>query len=880
MCTNIRMTHFLNNFLIPKSDFFLTAVLLLAITVPSIGADATPQRITQSPAEARDVFARNHPKSADAQKTLGDAYAKGEGVAQNDRIAVDWYRKAALQGLASAQSALGGMLFNGRGARRDAKEAAVWIRKAAEQGYAVAQFNLGALYLDGRGVAYDPNQGIVWQRRAAEQGLRIAQYALGRHYYNANRFTGVDEASGSVWYMKAADQGDINAQYIVGSMIGFPIEAQADEFEAGAVWYRKAADLELANARFDFGVRLKETPTTWEESIGWLYGTILQGLKVAQYTSRRYYFDLIRNHITNSEPTSAWYKNAMRAGADERAQASKNRPQAEIWYRKAAEGGLANAQFDLGEHLAGKRATYLESVEWLRKAAFQGHPKAQVSLGRVYLLGELEFGAIPRDYKQALEWLGKAAKNGEFEARKMLWQIHDLAHGVKPRENLGVINPQTPLERSYALRVGDALKEPKTAYLDDTKLNAPILDDDFDNGRCVPFDENQTTDWYRRAAERGDASAQYDLGVIYSNGLGVPEDHRAAVEWVRRAAASGDANAEAILGDFYRYGREPRDLRLALAWYQKAALQDNAKAQYELGSLFLDQKKDPKKSFAWYLKAAKDGHVDAAREVAELYDGAGEGTTDFTPTDIKEAIKWYTVAADNGNVEAQEALTNHYRDGNGVSKDMRLAIGWWEKASMHGSASATEILGDLYAHGVDATRDETKALNYYLTASTQGANHVGPRIADMYATLHDDAQEFSWRKAAATSPSAWAEDKTRFGDLYAIGRGVAQDYRTAAQWYRQAAASGNTGAQFSLAVQYSMGQGVAKDSVAAYFLFTLAADGGEFRDANSASHFFGFEPAIKSRDALAATMSPEEIAQGEALVRQWKLEQPLPTRVQ
>ena len=47
----------------------------------------------------------------------------------------------------------------------------------------------------------------------------------------------------------------------------------------------------------------------------------------------------------------------------------------------------------------------------------------------------------------------------------------------------------------------------------------------------------------KRLAEQGDASAQYNLGVMYSFGRGVPENYAEAVRWWRLAAEQGYAEA-------------------------------------------------------------------------------------------------------------------------------------------------------------------------------------------------------------------------------------------------------------------------------------------------------------------------------------------------
>ena len=72
-------------------------------------------------------------------------YYKGEGVPQDYKEAVKWWRKAAEQGDAEAQSNLGEMYYKGEGVPQDYKEAIKWFRKAAEQGHTWAQYNLTKL---------------------------------------------------------------------------------------------------------------------------------------------------------------------------------------------------------------------------------------------------------------------------------------------------------------------------------------------------------------------------------------------------------------------------------------------------------------------------------------------------------------------------------------------------------------------------------------------------------------------------------------------------------------------------------------------------------------------------------------------------------------
>jgi hypothetical protein len=58
-----------------------------------------------------------------------------------------------------------------------------------------------------------------------------------------------------------------------------------------------------------------------------------------------------------------------------------------------------------------------------------------------------------------------------------------------------------------------------------------------DNGAGVPQDYAQAALWYRKAAEQGDAEAQWSLGGLYLGGHGVPRDYAEAYFWYALAAA-------------------------------------------------------------------------------------------------------------------------------------------------------------------------------------------------------------------------------------------------------------------------------------------------------------------------------------------------------
>jgi len=84
----------------------------------------------------------------------------------------------------------------------------------------------------------------------------------------------------------------------------------------------------------------------------------------------------------------------------------------------------------------------------------------------------------------------------------------------------------------------------------------------------------------RRAAEQGQADAQYALGYLYAHGRGIPEDGAAATRWFRLAAEQGLTEAQTALGIMYVRGEGiSKDLVNGYAWLSIAAAQGEKNAK-------------------------------------------------------------------------------------------------------------------------------------------------------------------------------------------------------------------------------------------------------------------------------------------------------------
>ena len=160
----------------------------------------------------------------------------------------------------------------------------------------------------------------------------------------------------------------------------------------------------------------------------------------------------------------------------------------------------------------------------------------------------------------------------------------------------------------------------------------------------------------RPLADRGDAEAQYRVGLMYEFGKGYPQDKAQGIAWFRKAAAQNHAAAQTELGVIYATGDGvAQDNKLAVEWFQKAAPQGNVTAQYNLGLLYAKGqgiKVDNAQAVAWWRKAAAQGMNVAQFKLGVAYEN-GEGV----PKNAQLAYINYAIAARSGINEYAE-----YRD--------------------------------------------------------------------------------------------------------------------------------------------------------------------------------------------------------------------------
>jgi TPR repeat protein len=160
--------------------------------------------------------------------------------------------------------------------------------------------------------------------------------------------------------------------------------------------------------------------------------------------------------------------------------------------------------------------------------------------------------------------------------------------------------------------------------------------------------------------------------------------------------------------------------------------------------------------------------------------------------------------------------------------DYATAVQLWRPLAERGNAAAQQLLGTMYDQGRGVPQDFAQAVAWFRKAA-----------------------------GAGKSPAALS-----IGVMYDLGHGVPQDYVQAAKWFRKAADHGNAYAQNFLGLLYEGGQGVPQDYVRAHMWLNLAASSaGALDDVRG--------DATKSRDELAAKMTPDQIAEAQRMAREW-----------
>ena len=156
------------------------------------------------------------------------------------------------------------------------------------------------------------------------------------------------------------------------------------------------------------------------------------------------------------------------------------------------------------------------------------------------------------------------------------------------------------------------------------------------------------------------------------------------------------------------------------------------------------------------------------------------------------------------------------------SADYETALAVWQPLAEAGDADGQFGLGQMYGNGFGVMMDDAAAINWYGLAAAQGHAEAQYNLAIMHQN----------------------------------GWGVPQSDAEAMKLYEQAAEQGVTAAMLALGRFLSMDFAPEYDPVAAFKWYSLAALLGDF-------------DAGQKLEAVADSLSAEQVAEGNALVELW-----------
>lgn len=129
---------------------------------------------------------------------------------------------------------------------------------------------------------------------------------------------------------------------------------------------------------------------------------------------------------------------------------------------------------------------------------------------------------------------------------------------------------------------------------------------------------------WRDTAENGNATAMFNLGLMYRRGRGFQKNNEMAVYWYHKAALQGHLDAQNNLGFMHNHQH---------GTHHTTTLEAQEEAVY------------------WYRMAADQGFGEAQFNMGVMC-RHGRGTQ----MDLGEALYWYNLAAMNGSIQASQAI--------------------------------------------------------------------------------------------------------------------------------------------------------------------------------------------------------------------------------
>ena len=431
--------------------------------------------------------------------------------------------------------------------------------------------------------------------------------------------------------------------------------------------------------------------------------------------------------------------------------------------QKAVKLGFTKAMYELGKIYMSKN-NYSEAEKWFLQSEKQGELQATERLTEIY---NIEKNDVKREEKLSvlsnqkrtayMYELGKLyIKKGEYvKAEELFTKLKDYGI-IKASDRLSDIKEILKNESKVELADKKMLEQDKNLEKSDVEMifneaqkmlfsnpeKAKTYLEKIEKHKRLAaaylaeyymdkFDAENTKKWLENAAERGEVSSMYDLGLLYEE----EKNYEEAEKWYKKALGKNYMIPLSRLGNIYE---KKGNYKEAEKWYKKGVQNDNRGAIKSLALLYEREgnseeseklliKLSEKNDFFGMLSLSEKYHNEKNYEEAEKIDkklyelGAVDrinliGKAEEYKKNYEEAEKWYLIGANQGNIESMLNLGIFYDKIKG-GKDKEKATEWYEKAANLNESRAMYLLAQLYQQDFN---DMGLAQKWYLRALKNG----------------------------------------------------------------------------------------------------------------------------------------------------------------
>jgi hypothetical protein len=225
----------------------------------------------------------------------------------------------------------------------------------------------------------------------------------------------------------------------------------------------------------------------------------------------------------------------------------------------------------------------------------------------------------------------------------------------------------------------------------------------YEQGMLTPQSIDKAYAFYRQAAQRDNAVAQYNLSQLILRHRPDGSNLMEAKKALEQSAKQGYAPAQTLLGKFLLYGEADYPIAQQEAIESLSAAADSGApyAQYLLASALLRTSTSP---------------------TAQLIK---QNTTQDMQRDVQLAATWLQQAADQRYAPAQLLLGKLYWFGLGVPSDNDKATTLWQAAAQQGLQEARDALNLMNGSQITTSQTNTPQTNasQAITKSSRSAKH-------------------------------------------------------------------------------------------------------------------------------------------------------------